>query len=62
MMLILRRKIDEKVLVGDDIVVTILEIETKRVKLGFTAPSNVKILRNELQTNDDENEYDDEDA
>ena len=37
-MLVLRRKVDETVVIGDEIRVTVLAIEGDTVKLGFTAP------------------------
>lgn len=48
-MLILSRKINEQVYVGDDIVVTVVELSPGRVRLGFSAPDHVKILREELR-------------
>ena len=48
-MLILTRKIDESIIIADDITVTVLEISGERVKIGIDAPRNVVILRQELQ-------------
>ncbi len=47
-MLIITRKIGEGVVIGDNIRVTVAEIAKDRVKLGIEAPSDVKIIRNEL--------------
>lgn len=47
-MLVITRKKDEGFLIGDNIKVTVVEISKDRVKLGIDAPSNVKIIRNEL--------------
>lgn len=47
-MLVLRRKIGETVIIGDDIQVQILGIEGEQIKLGFLAPKEVSILRKEL--------------
>ena len=47
-MLVLSRKSGEKVLVGEDIEVVVLEVEGDRVKLGFTAPRYVPICRAEI--------------
>ena len=47
-MLVLSRKSGERVLVGDDIEVVVLEVEGERVKLGFTAPRYVPICRAEI--------------
>ncbi|MCK5921202.1 MAG: carbon storage regulator CsrA [Methylococcales bacterium] len=49
-MLILTRRIDEKILIGDDIVLCVLDIEGSRVKLGLEAPRDVTILREEIQS------------
>ncbi len=48
-MLILIRKIDESIVIADDITVTVLEISGERVKIGIDAPRDVVILRQELQ-------------
>lgn len=47
-MLILTRKLGEKINIGDDITVTLLEIKGKQVKLGIEAPRNVEIHRQEI--------------
>jgi carbon storage regulator len=47
-MLILSRKINEKIMIGDDISISIIEIRGDQVRLGVTAPKNVKVFRQEL--------------
>ena len=47
-MLVLRRKPGERVYVGEDIEVVVLEVQGGRVKLGFTAPDCLPIQRGEL--------------
>ncbi len=47
-MLVLTRKIDESIVIGDSIVLTILAIEGEQVKLGINAPREVPILRQEV--------------
>jgi carbon storage regulator len=47
-MLVLTRRVDEAVSIGDSIVVTILGIEGDRVKIGISAPREIPILRNEV--------------
>jgi carbon storage regulator len=47
-MLVLTRKIGEKIHLGDEIVVTVTSISGQQVRLGITAPPEVPILRNEL--------------
>lgn len=47
-MLILRRKVGQTVFVGEDIEVTLLKIDLDEIKLGFVAPQEKTILREEL--------------
>ena len=49
-MLALGRKRFEKIMIGDDIVVTILRVGASVVTVGVEAPKDVRILRSELQT------------
>ena len=51
-MLVLSRKESEKVLLGDDIVLTIVRLSGDRVRLGIEAPSEMLILRQELENGD----------
>jgi len=48
-MLVLRRKAGESVLIGEDVVVKVLQAGPNDVKLGFDCPPNVKVLRTELK-------------
>ncbi|MDY0123852.1 carbon storage regulator CsrA [Sulfurimonas sp.] len=47
-MLVLSRKTDEAIVVGDDIVIKIISIDKGVVKLGIEAPKNISIVRQEL--------------
>ncbi|MBD5115064.1 MAG: carbon storage regulator [Ruminococcaceae bacterium] len=47
-MLVVTRKTEESVIIADHIEVTILEVAKDRVKIGISAPKDVKIIRNEL--------------
>jgi carbon storage regulator len=47
-MLVLTRKPDESIVIGDTVVVTILRISGSRVALGIEAPSGVRVFRKEL--------------
>ena len=47
-MLILSRKINEKIMIGDDISVSIIEIRGDQVRLGVDAPRTVKVYRQEV--------------
>jgi carbon storage regulator len=46
--LVLTRRIDESLVIRNDIVVTVLAVEGDKVKLGIQAPADVTILRQEL--------------
>lgn len=48
-MLILSRKSDESIVVGDNIIIKVISIDRGSVKLGFEAPPNTLILRAELK-------------
>jgi len=47
-MLILSRKINEKVVIGDDITVSVIEIRGDQVRIGIDAPKKVKVFRQEV--------------
>ena len=47
-MLVLARKLDESIVIGDNIVVKVISVEKGVVKLGIVAPSDISIVRNEL--------------
>jgi carbon storage regulator len=46
-MLILTRKVDEVILIGDDIRIQVVEIRGKQVRLGIEAPTHLQIKRME---------------
>ncbi len=47
-MLVLARKSDESIVIGDDITIKVISIDKGVVKLGIEAPKDVSIIRNEL--------------
>ena len=47
-MLILSRKTNEKIMIGDDISVSIIEIRGDQVRIGVDAPKTVKVFRQEV--------------
>jgi carbon storage regulator CsrA len=47
-MLVLTRKCQEKIRIGDRVCVTVFHIKGKAVRLGIEAPADVRILRGEL--------------
>ncbi len=47
-MLILTRKLGERITIGDDITITLLEVKGSQVKLGIKAPKTISIHRHEI--------------
>jgi carbon storage regulator len=47
-MLILSRKVNEKVVIGDNISVSIIEIRGDQVRIGIDAPKVIKVFRQEV--------------
>ena len=47
-MLVLSRKAEESMFIGDDIKITVLDIRGGQVRLGISAPQDVKIHREEV--------------
>lgn len=54
-MLILQRKSGESLFIGEDIQVTVVSVESGRVRLAIEAPRNLSILRSELRNAMEEN-------
>lgn len=48
-MLVLSRKIGERLVIGDNITVVVSRVAGNRVTLGIEAPSDVRIIRGELK-------------
>lgn len=47
-MLVLSRHRDESIIIGDDIVITIVDIRGDKVRLGINAPAHVSVHREEV--------------
>ena len=47
-MLLLSRKADERIVIGDDIVITIVNIRGDKVRIGIDAPKDVAVDRQEV--------------
>jgi len=47
-MLVLSRKVGERIVIGETISLTVVEVKGGRIRLGIQAPRNVAILRQEL--------------
>jgi len=50
-MLVLARKTDESIQLGDDIILKVISIDKGVVKIGIDAPKDVNIIRSELLEN-----------
>ena len=48
-MLVLQRKAGEQIMIGEDIVVTVVEIRGDKIRLGVTAPESVTVDRREVR-------------
>lgn len=47
-MLVLTRRKNQSIVIGDDIVVTVLEVKGEQIRIGITAPRDVQVYREEL--------------
>ena len=47
-MLVLSRKINEKIVIDGNIVVTVVKIDRNQVRIGIEAPGNVRVFREEI--------------
>ncbi len=47
-MLVLTRKSDESVIIGNDIEIKILDVRGDQISIGFSAPKNISIYRKEV--------------
>lgn len=46
--MVLSRKLGEKIMIGDNVVITVVDIDRGKVRLGIQAPRDVPIMREEL--------------
>ena len=56
-MLVLRRRAGESLMIGDNVEVEFLEINSQSVKIGIKAPKEISILRKELQVVQAQNRF-----
>lgn len=47
-MLVLSRKRDESIMIGDDVEIIIVDVRGDKVRLGITAPKNIPVHRREI--------------
>jgi carbon storage regulator CsrA len=50
-MLVLTRKANQRIEIGDNIVITVLQVKGNSVRLGIEAPRDVRVIRGELPRN-----------
>ena len=53
-MLVLSRKQNERIRVGDSVVVTVVRVSGDKVRIGIEAPPSMRVLRDELEDEADE--------
>jgi carbon storage regulator len=47
-MLVLTRRINEEIVIGEDITVTVIAVQGEKVRLGISAPPSVRVDRREI--------------
>ena len=47
-MLVLSRHRDESIMIGDDVVITVVDIRGDKVRLGINAPTDIQVHRQEV--------------
>jgi carbon storage regulator len=47
-MLVLSRKLGEKIVIGDNILITVVKIDRNQIRIGIEAPSDVPVYREEI--------------
>lgn len=50
-MLVLSRKLGEKIVIGDNVVVTVVKIDRNQIRIGIEAPTDVPVYRQEIAPN-----------
>jgi carbon storage regulator len=53
-MLVLSRKAEQQIIIGSDVVLTVMAVKGNRVTIGIKAPNSVRVLRSELTIDDPE--------
>lgn len=47
-MLILSRRVDERIMIGEEIEISVIDIKGDQVKIGISAPRSIKVYRKEV--------------
>jgi len=53
-MLVLSRKVDDRIVIGEEIEICVVKIQGGRVRLGISAPKDVRVVRKEVTGADDD--------
>jgi len=53
-MLVLTRKTNQSIMIGDDIEITVLSVSGDKVRIGIEAPRDISVFRQEVYENMDE--------
>lgn len=53
-MLVLSRKVGERIRIGENITLTVVSIQGKRIRLGIEAPKSCEIVREEMLWNEEQ--------
>lgn len=48
-MLVLTRRTGEQIQIGDEVLITVIQLQNGKVRLGIKAPTSIPIIRGELQ-------------
>jgi carbon storage regulator CsrA len=51
-MLVLTRKLEEQIRIGDDIIISVLRVNRNTVRIGIEAPREIRVVRGELPRHD----------
>jgi len=54
-MLVLSRRKNDSIIIGDDVTVTIVDCDGDKVRIGIDAPKNIRVLRKELMETAEDN-------
>ena len=57
-MLVLSRKLGEKIYISDNICITVVDIDRGKIRLGIEAPREIPIFRQELLTGEKKHKHD----
>lgn len=57
-MLVLSRKLNEKIVIGGDVVITVTKISGNRITLGIEAPRSIPVIRGDFDTPNAETQRD----